>query len=273
MTSFFSKVAEFEQHGLPAVLCTVVRARGSVPRHVGSKMLVYADGRIEGTIGGGQMESRVIREAQAALQAGEPRLVQYQLVDPGAGDPGVCGGEMEIFVEPIKPTPTLLVIGGGHVGRALVHLGHWLGFRVALSDDRPEFCNPEVAPDADEYLAIPIHQLPSQFNFHSETYIVMPTRGMPVDVAGLPHLLDQPHAYLGVIGSRRRWLTARKTLEEQGVAPAKLDAIHAPMGLELSAETPEEIALSILAEIVMVRRGGTGEVMKITNPQLPITTE
>lgn len=260
--SFFESLVEIEKRGGSAALCTVVRERGSVPRHAGSKMIVHADGRIEGTVGGGEMESRVIREALAALGEGQARIVRYALSDPKSGDPGVCGGEMEIFVEPIRPLPTLLVIGGGHVGKALVHLGQWLGFRVALCDDRPDFCNPEWAPGADEYLPIPIDQLPSKFNFHSETYIVMPTRGVPFDVSGLPHLLDAPHAYLGVIGSRRRWATARKQLEEKGVAPEKLARVHAPMGLELNAETPEEIAVSIMAEIVMLRRGGTGESMK-----------
>jgi xanthine dehydrogenase accessory factor len=263
MTSLFESLAEIEKRGGSAALCTIIRERGSVPRHTGSKMIVYADGRIEGTIGGGEMESRVIKEALAALGEGATRTVSYQLVDPGAGDPGVCGGEVEIFVEPIKPHPTLLVIGGGHVGRALVHLGKWLGFRVALSDDRPEFCSPDSAPGADVYLPVLMAELPKHFKFNSETYIVMPTRGMPLDVEGLPALLDMPHAYLGVIGSRRRWATAMKRLEDKGIPSAKLTNVHAPMGLELNAETPEEIALSILAEIVMLRRGGTGEAMKM----------
>ena len=262
MTTLYDQLAQLEKNGESAALCTIIRARGSVPRHVGSKMLVYADGHIEGTVGGGQMESRVIAEAVAALAEGQPRTVHYTLVDPQAGDPGVCGGEVEIFVEPLKPTPTLLVIGGGHIGQALVHLGHWLGFRVALCDDRPEFCNPQVAPGADEYWPISIAQLAAQFKFHTETYIVMPTRGMPVDVDGLPHLLRVPHAYLGVIGSRRRWATAMKKLIEQGTPAEHLARIHATMGLELNAETPEEIAVSILAEIVMLRRGGTGAAMK-----------
>jgi xanthine dehydrogenase accessory factor len=262
MPTLTASLAQLEKNGESAALCTIIRARGSVPRHVGSKMLVYADGRIEGTVGGGQAESRVIAEALAALADGQPRTVHYSLVNPQAGDPGVCGGEVEIFVEPIKPAPTLLVIGGGHIGKALVHLGHWLGFRVALSDDRAEFCSPESAPGADEYWPIPIAQLRAQFKFHAETYIVMPTRGMPLDVDGLPHLLDAPHAYLGVIGSRRRWATAMKQLEERGVAPETLAQVHAPMGLELNAETPEEIALSIMAEIIMLQRGGSGESMK-----------
>ncbi len=133
---------------------------------------------------------------------------------------------------------------------------------MALSDDRPEFCTPEWAPDADEYLLSPIAELLARFTFHAETYIIMPTRGMNVDVEILPALIDKPHAYLGVIGSRRRWATSVKTLIERGVPEAKLRAIHAPMGLELNAETPEEIAVSIMAEIVMLRRGGTGEPMK-----------
>ncbi len=264
MASLLASLAELERTGEPAALCTVVRERGSVPRHAGSKMLVHGDGRIEGTVGGGEMESRVIRDALAALRDGAARVVQYALVDPAAGDPGVCGGEVEIFVEPIKPHPTLLVIGGGHVGKALVHLGKWLAFRVVLSDDRLEFCNPEAVPGADEYLPIAMRDLPSRFKFHSETYIVMPTRGMPLDVEGLPALLDVPHAYLGVIGSRRRWATAVQRLEAKGVAREKLARVHAPMGLELNAETPEEIALSILAEVVMRQRGGTGEPMKWT---------
>jgi len=261
--SLFSALVEVEAGGGAAALCTIIRERGSVPRHTGSKMLVYPDGHIEGTIGGGEMESRAIGEALAVMSQGEARIVHYELVDPKGGDPGVCGGEVEIFVEPIRPNPALLVIGGGHVGKALVHLGKWLGFRVALSDDRPEFCNPEWAPGADEYLPVPIRDLAAQFKFHSETYIVMPTRGVPFDVEGVPHLLDAPHAYLGVIGSRRRWATAVKRMREQGVPAEKLARVHAPMGLELNAETPEEIAVSIMAEIIMLRRGGTGEPMKM----------
>jgi len=260
--TWYARLQEIERRGEGAAVCTVVRTRGSVPRHPGAKMLVLADGRCEGTIGGGAMESRVIADALACIHDGEPRWLRYTLVDPGAGDPGVCGGEVEIFVERVEAAPTLLVIGGGHVGRALVHLGRWLGFRVVLSDDRPEFCTPEAAPGADEYLALPARELGRTFAFTPQTYILMPTRGVPVDIDALPHLLDVPRAYLGVIGSRRRWAVAVKTLEARGVPRAKLERVHAPMGLELNAETPEEIALSILAEIVLQRRHGTGQSMK-----------
>jgi xanthine dehydrogenase accessory factor len=135
---------------------------------------------------------------------------------------------------------------------------------VVLSDDRAEFCNPQAVPGADDYLPMPIAQLPTHLRFHAETYVVLSTRGVPLDIEGLPHLLDQPHAYLGVIGSQRRWATAVKRLTEQGLPPEKLARVHAPIGLELNAETPEEIAVSILAEIIMLRRGGTGQPMHIT---------
>jgi xanthine dehydrogenase accessory factor len=183
-------------------------------------------------------------------------------VNPREGDPGVCGGEVEIFMDPIQVRPTLLVVGGGHVGKALVRLGGWLNYRVVLSDDRPDYCNAEAVPGADEYLACPLRELPSRFTFTPRTCIVLATRGVPIDLEGLPALLQVPHAYLGVIGSRRRWLTARKTLEERGIPAAQLGAIRAPVGLELCAETPEEIAVSILAEIIMVQRGGDGRPMK-----------
>src|SRR3989304_2495523 len=160
MASLYGSLTQLEKHGDPAALCTIIRERGSVPRHTGSKMLVYADGRFDGTIGGGEMESRVIRDALESIRSGEAKIMAYALVDPKDGDPGVCGGEGGIFVEPIKPSPTLLVIGGGHVGKALVHLGKWLGFRVALSDDRAEFCKPEWAPAADQYLPLAMADLP-----------------------------------------------------------------------------------------------------------------
>ena len=260
--SVFAALAELEATGGTAALCTIVREQGSVPRHAGSKMVVYPDGRFIGTVGGGEMESRVIRAAQEALASGATQMLRYQLANPAAGDPGVCGGEVEIFVEPIKPLPTLLIIGGGHVGRSLAHLAKWLGFRVALSDDRPEFCNADWAPGADEYWPVPVGELAAQFRFNTQTYIVMPTRGMPLDVEALPQLLDKPHAYLGVIGSRRRWATALKRLQAKGVPAERLAHIHAPMGLELNAETPEEIAVSVMAEIIMLQRGGTGQPMQ-----------
>lgn len=259
--SIYEALARLEAEGKAGVLCTLIRSRGSTPRHTGSKMLVYPDGTIVGSIGGGELENRVIREALEALRQGTPRLLEYNMVEPARGDPGVCGGQLEVFVEPILPKPTLLVIGGGHVGKAVVHLGSWLGFRVVLSDDRPEFCNPQAVPGAQEYLLLPMAEIPRKMEITPWTYIVLTTRGVAIDVPGLPPLLDSPAAYIGVIGSRRRWATTCKQLLAQGVPQEKLDRVHSPIGLEIQAETPEEIAVSIMAEIIMIRQGGSGEVM------------
>jgi xanthine dehydrogenase accessory factor len=258
-------LAEIEDKNQEAVLCTVVRSQGSTPRHSTSKMIVYPDGQIIGTVGGGEMEQRVISEALQALANGRSTLVAYAMVDPARGDPGVCGGQVEVFVEPIIPKPCLVIIGAGHVGKAVAHLAHWLGFRVIISDDRPEFCNAQVVPDGDEFYPVPMVEIPERFKITQRTYIVLTTRGANVDMDGLPALLDTPAAYIGVIGSRRRWTTTYQHLIKSGVPIEKLDRVHSPVGLELNAETPEEIAVSILAEVIMLQRAGSGKMMK-TSP-------
>lgn len=262
MDSIYTAVYHLQSEGGMGAVCTIIESNGSTPRHVGSKMLVYADGHFIGTVGGGEVETRIIHEALDAMRVGKPRRLQYSMVDPQRGDPGVCGGTLEIYVEPVLPEPLLVVIGGGHVGKAVAHLAKWLGFRVAVSDDRLEFCNKEANPAADEFYPVSMAELPEHLTFNSQTYLVLTTRGAAVDIAGLPKLVDQPYAYLGVIGSKRRWTVTRKALLEQGISEEKLTRIHAPIGLELNAETPEEIAVSILAEILMLRNQGTGSSMK-----------
>lgn len=254
----YTRILETLDRGDAIAVCTVTRHRGSVPRRTGSKMLVYADGAIFGSVGGGELEKLVLDAALAALQDGKGRSLSYTMSDPARGDPGVCGGSLEVYVEPVLPQPSIVVIGGGHVGRAVVSLASWLGWRVVLSDDRPEFCNPDAVPGAQGYVCCPLAELPERIRITPHTYVVLTTRNVGVDVDGLPALLDQPAAYFGVIGSKRRWQTTRDKLVAMGVPEAKLDRVTSPMGIELNAETPEEIALSILAEIVMLRRGGDG---------------
>ena len=259
----YAALLDAQEQGIPAVLATVVSVKGSVPRHEGSKILVYADGTFVGTVGGGTMESRVIQEAVAALADGQTRMRSYTLNDLGAGDPGVCGGTVEIFIEPLGVVPTLLVIGVGHVGKALAQLGKWMDFRVILSDDRPEFCNPDFLPGMDGYAVCASSDIAQHARIDGQTYIAAVTRGLPVDIDLIPALLETDAAYIGLIGSRRRWaLTAKALREERGVSSEQLLRVHAPIGLELRAETPKEIALSILAEITMLRRGGTGDPMQ-----------
>jgi xanthine dehydrogenase accessory factor len=156
----------------------------------------------------------------------------------------------------------IVVIGAGHVGKAVVHLAKWLGFRVAVSDDRVEFCTPESVPGADSYHPVQMGKLAESLKITRQTYLVVTSRGSNVDAEGLPGLLETNAAYIGVIGSKRRWATTVKALKDKGVPDEKLKRVHSPMGLELQAETPEEIAVSIMAEILMLRDKGTGKPMK-----------
>jgi xanthine dehydrogenase accessory factor len=185
----------------------------------------------------------------------------FEFRDPEQGDFGVCGGEMEVFVEPIQPESRLIVIGVGHVGMAIAHLASWLGFRVVVADDRPDFASTEKVPDADAHYTCTMRELPKLIDITKNDYLVLTTRGVTLDVEGLPSLLETEAAYIGVIGSKRRWETSVEALIESGIDPDALDRIHSPIGLEIHAETPEEIAVSVIAEIIMQRRGGSGESM------------
>lgn len=242
-----------QEAGKPVVLATIVKAHGSVPRHPGAKMLIYENGRSSNTIGGGEMEARVIQEAADVLKNNQPRTITYSLVSPEQGDPGVCGGEMEIYLEPYLPPVTLLIVGCGHVGRALAHLGHWLGYRVVVTDDREELVTPDLIPYADVYVPGTIEQAVQASPITINTFITFVTRNVTVDRAALPILLNSPAPYIGVMGSRRRWTETQKLLLADGVSKKSLKRVHSPIGLKLNAETPEEIALSILSEITQLR--------------------
>ncbi len=262
MSSIYQALARLEEQGLAGVLCTVTASHGSTPRQVGSKMLVLPDGQIVGSVGGGEMEASVIQAALQALRDGQPTNLRFAMNtdEPSGPEPGA--GLINIFVDPILPRPDLIVVGGGHVGKAVVHLGSWLDFRVVLSDDRPEFCSPEAVPGADQYVLGSLADLPSEIEISEQSYLVLTTRDVLVDVAGLPALLETSAAYIGILGSKRRWATTRETLIAQGVSAENLNRIVSPIGLELGAETPREIALSILAEVLMLRHGGDGKRMR-----------
>jgi xanthine dehydrogenase accessory factor len=222
MNSIYQQLAEIEKNNQSAALCTVVKSQGSTPRHETSKMIVYPDRNISGSIGGGELENRVIKEALESMMDGKARNLSYNMSDPEQGDPGVCGGQVEIFVEPINPKPVLIVIGAGHVGKAVAYLAHWLGYYVVVNDDRPEFSHPDAIPGGDKYITGSMADLPMQIEITPWTYIALCTRGVAVDMPGLPVLLDSNAAYIGVIGSRRRWATTRRKLSELGVSEEKL---------------------------------------------------
>lgn len=259
MISIWRAIAELEESNQAGILCTIIRSQGSTPRHAGSKMLVFPDGHIAGSIGGGELESRVISTAIEMIGDRQPRILEFSMSDPERGDPGVCGGQVEIYMEPILPKPTLVVVGAGHVGRSVAHLAHWLGFKVVVSDDRPEYCDPELIPEAEEFHTGPLADLPAHVQITDWTYLVLTTRSVDIDVPGLPRLLDSPAAYIGVIGSRRRWETTREQLKDKGLPEDRINRVRSPMGLDIAAETPEEIAVSIMAEIIQLRAVKTQE--------------
>jgi xanthine dehydrogenase accessory factor len=262
MKSIPQALFELEQNTLSACLCTVVKTSGSTPRHSTSKMLVYPDGSIIGTVGGGELENQVVLEAKRAIVYNQSKLIEYNMTDPTRGDVGICGGQVMVFIEPINPSPLIIVIGAGHVGKAVAHLAKWLGYRIAISDDRPDFCTQETFPNADYYIPTEMKDLPDQIVITNKTYLILTTRGASTDIEGLPTLLKTSAGYIGVIGSKRRWAETVKQLLDKGITREELSKVHSPIGLELNAETPEEIAVSIMAEILMLQGNGTGKPMK-----------
>ena len=203
-----------------------------------------------------------MEEAAEVLANGRCHVLTYSLVEPSQGDPGLCGGTVEVFLEPYMSPATLFVVGCGHVGQAVADLGHWLGFRVVVTDDRPELASPDNIPNADVYLPGDIETAIAAQPITGNTFVTLLTRNVALDRQILPLLVKTPAPYIGVMGSRRRWTETQKLLREDGATEADLQRFHSPVGLELNAETPKEIALSILSEIVMLYRGGTGERMK-----------
>ena len=213
-------------------------------------MLIYGDGTTVGTVGGGQVEALITTDALAAFEDGTTRLKQYTLEDPERGDPGICGGTMTISLEPYMPPHTIFVIGCGHVGRAVVDLAHWLGYRTVATDDRPELVTNEAMPNAEVRLVGTVSEALEAEPIHEHTSVVVVTRSHDMDVEIVPLLLDTPARYIGVMGSKRRWAATRERLVESGVPAADIDRVHVPIGINIGAETVEEIAVSIMSEVI-----------------------
>ncbi len=243
-----------------AAIVTVIEARGSTPRGVAARMVVAADATTVGTVGGGAVEARAIEEALAAIAEGCPREVSYSLVDEERGDPGVCGGEMRLFIDVLQPRPTLLIVGGGHVGQAVAEMGAFLGFHVTVMDDRREVVEEKRFPWAEERLAGDPAELLRDYPLTPTTYVVLVTPHYSLDERLLPVLDGRPLPYVGLIGSRRRTALTFKKARERGVSEEFLRRVHTPIGLDIGAETPQELAVSIIAEVIAVqRKGASGE--------------
>ncbi len=245
---------EAVERGDPVVLATVVATRRSVPRRAGTKMLVFADGTIRGTVGGGAMEAKTIEAALGTLRSHKPRLVEYELVNPEEGDPGICGGSLTLYLEPYMPPHNVYVIGCGHVGRTVVDLAHWLGYRTIAIDDRPDLVSADAMPNADVRFAGSVDDAFASSPVTEDSSIVVVTRSPEVDIRIIPSLLATPARYIGVMGSRTRWRSTREQLIADGVDPSQLDRLHVPIGIEIKAETLEEIAVSIMSEVINTNR-------------------
>ncbi len=241
--------------GKPAAVATVVEVDGSAPRGAGAKMVIFADGSTVGTVGGGGVEAQVIEEAKAAIAAGQGREVRYSLRDPQRGDPGICGGNMRLLIEVLPPRPTLLILGAGHVGQAVAELGAFLGYRVVVMDTRPGLATPERFPWAEACITGDLAEEVTRFAVDGYTYVVMVTPHYTEDAGVLAALANRSPAYVGLIGSRRRTALTFQKARELGVPEDWLKRIYTPIGLDIGAETPREIAVSILAEIIAVQRG------------------
>ncbi|MBE0685348.1 MAG: XdhC family protein [Anaerolineaceae bacterium] len=248
---------------MTAVLCIVTKTQGSTPRHAGSKMIVYPDGRIEGTVGGGELESICITESIKLIENGLTKTLHYKLVNPDQGDPGICGGEVDVYLEVIGKKEKILIIGAGHVGKQLSFLANWLGFEVTVIDDRDELISEINLPNASNRFT----NLESFFDMYSDykvfnIFVVMATRSLEIDVNYLPKILKLGPRYIGVIGSKKRWIKTTELLLNDGIVEAEIEKIFSPVGLDLKSETPEEIALSIMAEILKVKNNASGENLK-----------
>ncbi|MBI5034705.1 MAG: XdhC family protein [Chloroflexi bacterium] len=254
MDAISQAIVDALQNNKHAAIATVVKTRGTTPRNVGAKMFVYPDGTIVGSIGGGETERHVIAAAQQAMNDGQPHYLELKLADHGHGDSTTCDDAMEIFVEPLLTAPTLVIIGAGHVGAAVAQLAKTLGFRIVVIDDRPDLLTPQNFSHADERMVGDIVARAREIEMTPQTFVVLATRAHALDAALLGALIAKPAAYIGMLGSDKRAQAAKDAMSKQDVPEELLARLHMPIGIEIGAETPQEIAVSIMAEIIQVKR-------------------
>ena len=256
----FKALAEALDKGEEVALVTIVASTGSTPQRVGAKMLVYSDGRTVGTIGGGCYENEAFWKAREAIKDRRPVTVKYELNDDFAQETGlVCGGQMEVFIEPVEAAPEVFVFGAGHVGYFVATMAREVGFKVHVVDDREKFASTERFGEG---IDVVVDEIPTWLSAHqlpSTAYAVIVTRGHRHDLDALRALASQNLRYVGLIGSKAKVKRIYDALREEGMAPDALRRVHAPIGLDIGAITPQEIAISILAELIAVKHGKVSE--------------
>jgi xanthine dehydrogenase accessory factor len=252
----YARMAELAQEGTPFVVATITGVNGSSPRDIGAKMLILGDGTTVETVGGGVLEQRVITDALGCLASGVSRGEQYQLRADGDHALGaLCGGEVTVFFEAHAPDRTLLIVGAGHVGQRLCQCAKMLDYRVAVLDSRRDMVSRERFPQADQLICGDPSQTAELFPVDGSTHVVIVTHSHEHDKEALRSVVDSGAAYVGMMGSASKVRTIFARLREAGIGPDLLDVVHAPIGLDIGAETPAELALCIMAEIVAQRSG------------------
>lgn len=256
MLEIYQELVNVISKGERAVLAIIVASHGSTPRKAGAKMLVKEDGTSIGTIGGGGTEHKIRSKIAEVMKSGQPQIVHFDLSGKDDALQMICGGQMDVFLEPILPAETLYLFGAGHTSQSTAEMAKRLGLRVVVIDPRPDYNNRERFPEADELIVEAYDSAFSKLNVGEDSYIVIYTIGHVVDEKCLEFAAGTEAKYIGMIGSRKKAKEVKERLMQKGVPQQQLDRVHAPIGIEIGAETPEEIAISILAEIVQVRRTG-----------------
>jgi xanthine dehydrogenase accessory factor len=251
----YEEIVKLRREGRRGAVATIVSVRGSIPSFRTAKMLVRDDGSIEGTIGGGCVEADVWQAAREVMEEEKPRTLTFNLNQNPKYDTGlVCGGTLDIFIEPVLPVPVLYLFGAGHVAVNLYKVAHNAGFDVIVVDDRETYANRERFPEAREIHAEDFDQTMTRLAPNESAYIVIVTRGHRDDMRVLRWAVQTPARYIGMIGSKRKVIAIYHELEKEGISPQLFDRVHAPVGLDIGAVTPEEIAVAITAELIALRR-------------------
>lgn len=262
----FEEIVRMRRAGQRGALATIVHTNGSIPSYESSRMLVRDDGTIIGTVGGGCVEADVWAAAKEVIEIEQPRKMTFNLNNEASYDAGlICGGTLEIFVEPILPQPMLYLFGGGHVSTAVARVAHQAGFAIGIVDDREAFANAERFPMASAFFAS-YDEAFEKLRPNSSSYLVIVTRGHKDDMRVLAWAVGTEAKYIGMIGSKRKVIAVYKALEKEGFSNENFDRVHAPVGLEIGALTPDEIAVSIAAELIAVRRHAQSRQHKSLRP-------
>lgn len=255
MLEIYQELVKVIAKGERAVLATIISGQGSTPRKAGAKMLIKEDGTFVGTVGGGGTEHQLRSKVTEVMKSGQPQIVHFDLSGKDGALQMICGGQMDVFLEPILPPETLYLFGAGHTSQSTATIGKTLGFRVVVIDPRPEYNNSERFPEADSLIVEEYDSAFSKLSVDENSYIVIYTTGHVIDEKCLQFAAGTKAKYIGMISSKKKAKEVKERLIQKGVEPQQLDRSHSPIGLEIGAETPDEIAISILAEIISVRRG------------------